>query len=57
MKEIINSNEKDNKSLLNDDQKEAIDKALEDVENGKMYSHQEVMDETKKRFPHLFNRI
>jgi predicted transcriptional regulator len=34
----------------------AIDEAFEDITNGKVQSHQEVMKETKKRFPHLFNR-
>ena len=56
MKALINSNEKRGKSLLNDDQKIAIDKALKDVDNGKVYSHQDVLKETKKSFPHLFNR-
>jgi predicted transcriptional regulator len=40
--------------LLNDFQKKAIDEALEDVVNGRVSSHQDVMEETKKRFPHLF---
>lgn len=42
--------------LLSDAQKNAIDEALEDVANGRVHSHQYVMEETKKRFPHLFNR-
>ena len=50
MKEEINSREKDNKCLLNDVQKKAIDEALEDIENGRMQSHKDVMEETKKRF-------
>ena len=54
MKEEINLREKDNKCLLNDVQKKAIDEALEDIENGRMQSHKDVMEETKKRFPHLF---
>ena len=49
MKEGINSNG-DNKCILNEVQKEAIDKALEDVVNEKVYSHQDVMEETKKCF-------
>lgn len=57
MKEEINSREKDNKWLLNDAEKKVIDEALEDVENGRMQSHKDVMEETKKRFPHLFIRI
>jgi PHD/YefM family antitoxin component YafN of YafNO toxin-antitoxin module len=43
-------------SLLSPAQKKAIDEALEDVANGRVHSHQYVMEETKKRFPHLFNR-
>ncbi|MNY30078.1 hypothetical protein D3C86_1641640 [compost metagenome] len=57
MKEGIKSRVKDDKCLLNDAQKKAIDKALEDVENGRMQSHKDVMEETKNLFPHLFNRI
>lgn len=41
---------------LSPEQKKAIDEALEDVANGRVHSHQYVMEETKKRFPHLFNR-
>jgi hypothetical protein len=36
--------------------KKAIDEALEDIANARVYSHEDVMKETKKRFPHLFNR-
>ncbi|MCD0464272.1 type II toxin-antitoxin system Phd/YefM family antitoxin [Flavobacterium sp. ENC] len=53
---VIPLNEEDDESLLNDNQKAAIDEALEDVANGRVHSHQDVMEETKKRFPHLFNR-
>lgn len=56
MKKGINSREKDKKCLLNDAEKKAIDEALEDVENGRMQSHKDVVEETKKRFHHLFNR-
>lgn len=52
--DVINNN--NDESLLNNSQKKAIDEALEEVENRKVQSHQDVMDETKKRFPHLFNR-
>ncbi|QOG03036.1 hypothetical protein [Flavobacterium sp. MDT1-60] len=55
MKKVIQLNEK-NKTLLSDAQKAAIDRGLEDVTNGKLHSHQDVMKETKKHFPHLFNR-
>lgn len=43
-------------SLLNNEQKMAIDEALEEAVSGRVQSHEDVMDETKKRFPHLFNR-
>jgi PHD/YefM family antitoxin component YafN of YafNO toxin-antitoxin module len=42
--------------LLSEAQKRSIDQALEDVANGNLHSHQHVMEETKKRFSHLFNR-
>lgn len=47
---------KDDKSLLNDFQKKAIDEALDDVANGRVQSHKDVMEETKKRFPHLIKK-
>jgi PHD/YefM family antitoxin component YafN of YafNO toxin-antitoxin module len=43
-------------SLLSAAQKKAIDEALDDVANGRVHSHESVREETKKRFPHLFNR-
>lgn len=43
-------------SLLSAAQKKAIDEAIEDVANGRVYSNENVKQETKKRFPHLFNR-
>ncbi|MDA6069331.1 hypothetical protein NJT12_06835 [Flavobacterium sp. AC] len=36
--------------------KKAIDEALEDVANGRVHTHEDVMEETKKKFRHLFNR-
>lgn len=56
MKTIIRSSNENDDSMLTDDQKTAIDEALEDVENGRIHSHQDVMEETKKRFPYLFKR-
>lgn len=53
---VIPLDEEEDESLLSNAQKAAIDEALEDVINGRVHSHQEVMDETKKRFPHLFKR-
>ncbi len=42
-------------SLLSDAQKKAIDEAIDDLANGRVNSHEKVMEETKKRFPHLFD--
>ena len=36
--------------------KKAIDEALEDITNERVHTHEDVMDETRKKFPHLFNR-
>ena len=41
------------KQTLTDIQKRAIDKGIEDLEQGRSYSHTEVMKETKKRYPNL----
>ncbi len=43
-------------SLLSTAQKKAIDEALDDIANGRVHSNESVREETKKRFPHLFNR-
>lgn len=34
-------------------QKEAIDEGLKDLEEGRTSSHEQVMEETKKRYPNL----
>jgi PHD/YefM family antitoxin component YafN of YafNO toxin-antitoxin module len=41
-------------SILSDEQIKAIDKGLQDIRNGNVKSHEEVLIERKKRFPHLF---
>jgi len=41
---------------LTSEQKNAIDKALISVEKNGTKSHETVMTETKKRYPHLFQR-
>lgn len=42
--------------LLSNEQKNAIDEALKSIELKGTTPHNSVMDETKKRFPHLYNR-
>ena len=42
--------------LLSNEQKNAIDEALQSIEKEGITSHNSVMEETKKRFPHLYNR-
>jgi hypothetical protein len=42
--------------ILTKKQKNFIDKALLSIENEGVISHQSVMNETKNRYPHLFNR-
>jgi hypothetical protein len=41
---------------VSDEQKNAIDEALESIETKGTTPHNVVMEETKKRFPHLYNR-
>jgi PHD/YefM family antitoxin component YafN of YafNO toxin-antitoxin module len=41
-------------NLLSDAQNKAINEALEDIANGRVYSHEEVLLERKTRYPHLF---
>ena len=42
--------------LLSNEQKNAIDEGLKSIEKDGITSHNSVMEETKKRFPHLYNR-
>ncbi len=42
--------------LLSNEQKKAIDVALQSIEVKGTTPHNDVMEETKKRFPHLYNR-
>ena len=42
--------------LLSNERKKAIDVALQSIEVKGTTPHNDVMEETKKRFPHLFNR-
>ena len=39
---------------LSDEVKQAIDVALEQSKNGQTLSHEEVMKQTRERFPNLF---
>jgi len=41
---------------VSDEQKNAINEALESIETKGTTPHNVVMEETKKRFPHLYNR-
>ena len=40
--------------ILTKAQKKAIDQGLKDLEEGRVIPHQQVMQETKKRYPNLF---
>ena len=54
IKELMSSTET---CLLTNEQKNAIDEALHSIENKGTLHHNVVMEETKKRFPHLYNRL
>lgn len=41
-------------TLLNEDQKRAIDKAKEDIAEGKTYNHEKAMEILKERHPNYF---
>ena len=42
------------KITLSQEQKDAIDIGIEQLKSGNSHSHDDVMNETKKRFPQLF---
>lgn len=42
-----------NTPLLSKEQKAAIDEGINDLEEGRISSHEQVMEETKKRYPNL----
>ncbi|AWG20535.1 hypothetical protein FFWV33_02805 [Flavobacterium faecale] len=53
----IDEIEEDNftaEKILTEDQLKAIEIGLQDIRNGNVKSHEEVVRERKKRFPHLF---
>jgi CRISPR/Cas system Type II protein with McrA/HNH and RuvC-like nuclease domain len=54
--EILKEDDNIEKCLLSDEQKKSIDEALKSIEAKGTTPHNIVMDETKKRFPHLYNR-
>ena len=55
-KKILNflNAETSNKSELTPELKDALDKALESSRQGKTHTHEEVMKETRKKYPTLF---
>jgi hypothetical protein len=53
VKSIMSSSEV---CLLSNEQKNAIDEALQSIETKGTTPHNIVMEETKSRFPHLYNR-
>ncbi|WP_133242669.1 hypothetical protein [Flavobacterium psychrotolerans] len=46
----------DDQCLLSNEQKNAIDEALNSIETKGTTPHKIMMEETKKRFPHLYKR-
>ena len=45
---------KENKNILTNEQKQAIDKSIEQLKNGESFTHDQVMNETKQRYHNLF---
>ena len=43
-------------TILTNEQKNAIDQAFESIHQKGTTSHNTVIEDTKKRFPHLYNR-
>jgi len=54
--EKIKSLMSSDKCSLSDEQKNAIDEAFQSIETEGTIPHHKVMEETKKRFPHLYNQ-
>lgn len=42
-------------NILSEIQKQAIDIGIKALEQGKSYKHSDIISETKKRYPNLFN--
>jgi len=42
-------------NILSEIQKQAIDVGINALEQGQSYKHNDIMSETKKRYPNLFN--
>jgi predicted transcriptional regulator len=48
------SNEESIVTNLSQEEKEAIDKGLQSINEGRFKSHQEVLESTKSKYPNLF---
>lgn len=53
IKSIMNTTKEDSLSI---EQKKAIDEAFISIEQQGTVSHERVMEQTKKKFPHLFQK-
>lgn len=53
---LLNVNEVENDWYedLSDAQKQSIEKGLDDIKHGRVKTHEEVMDEMKKKYPQLY---
>lgn len=56
LQELKNSEKDEFTANISEELKEAIDRGLEDVKQGRVHSHEEVMDQVKKKYPRLFNK-
>jgi predicted transcriptional regulator len=48
------TNEETTSIVLSEAEKQAIDKGIQAIEAGRVESHEEVMESTKKKYPQLF---
>lgn len=51
---IKKSNEEGGTINLTSDQKDALDKGIRSIKEGRFKSHQEVMEATRKKYPDLY---
>jgi hypothetical protein len=56
LRELKNSGKDEFEANISEELKKDIDKGIEDVKQGRVYTHEEVMEQTRKKYPKLFTK-
>ena len=56
LRELKNSGKDEFEANISEELKKDIDKGIEDVKQGRVYTHKEVMEQTRKKYPKLLTK-